>query len=286
MTSAHFPGSASQASPSAPGQPAVERAAASVVLERSGGIARISLNRPEKLNSFTRAMHSALRLALDEARDDPGVRVIILAGSGRGFCAGQDLSDLSFEPGSLTDLGELIESTFNPLIRQIKACPKPIIGKVHGIAAGAGASLAMACDLTLAARSAQFLQAFVNIGLLPDSGGTWFLQRLAGSQRAAALAMLGEKLPAPTAAQWGLIWQCVDDEELDASVDRTAERLAALPALALKACKYAIQQAASNPLSEQLDLERDAQQFLGQSRDYLEGVNAFLHKRKPHFEGR
>lgn len=250
------------------------------------GIARITLNRPEKLNSFTRRMHEDLREALSAARDDPGVRVIVIAGRGRGFCAGQDLSDLSFEPGRMSDLGELVENCFNPLIRQIKACPKPILGKVHGVAAGAGASLAMACDLTVAARSASFLQAFVNIGLLPDSGGTWFLQRLAGSQRAMALAMLGEKLPAPVAAQWGLIWQCVDDEELDGCVERTAERLAALPSLALKACKYAIQQASSNTLSDQLDLERDAQQFLGHSHDYLEGVNAFLHKRKAQFEGR
>ena len=257
-----------------------------VVLERDLGIARIALNRPDKLNSFSRQMHLALREAINIARDDAEVRVIVLEGRGRGFCAGQDLSDLSFEPGRVSDLGELVESLFNPLIRQIKACPKPILAKVHGIAAGAGASLAMACDLTVASKSAAFLQAFVNIGLLPDSGGTWFLQRLAGSQRAMALAMLGEKLPAPVAAQWGLIWQCVEDEELEAFVDRTAARLAALPSLALKACKYAILQAASNTLSEQLDLERDAQQFLGQSEDYLEGVHAFLEKRKAHFTGR
>jgi len=263
------------------GPPTVE-----VDRDSNSAIVRITLNRPEKLNSFTRRMHQDLREALRAARDDPGVRVIVLAGRGRGFCAGQDLSDLSFEPGSMSDLGELVESYFNPLIRQMKACPKPILGKVHGIAAGAGASLAMACDLTVAARSATFLQAFVNIGLLPDSGGTWFLQRLAGSQRALALAMLGEKLPASVAAQWGLIWQCVEDEELDAYVERTAERLAALPLLALKACKYAVQQASSNTLSDQLDLERDAQQFLGQSYDYLEGVNAFLQKRKAQFEGR
>jgi 2-(1,2-epoxy-1,2-dihydrophenyl)acetyl-CoA isomerase len=143
--------------------------------DSNSAIARITLNRPEKLNSFTRRMHEDLREALRVAQDDPGVRVIVLAGRGSGLCAGQDLSDLSFEPGRVSDLGELVESCFNPLIRQIKACPKPILGKVHGIAAGAGASLAMACDLTVAARSASFLRAFANIGLLPDSGRTWFL---------------------------------------------------------------------------------------------------------------
>jgi 2-(1,2-epoxy-1,2-dihydrophenyl)acetyl-CoA isomerase len=257
-----------------------------VTLEIAAGIASITLNRPDKLNSFTREMHAALASALDRVELDDQVRAVVLCGAGRAFCAGQDLADLSFDPGNMTDLGELIATTFNPLVRRLQALPKPVIAKVHGTAAGAGANLALACDLVIAARSASFLQAFVHIGLLPDSGGTWFLPRTVGSARALGLAMLGEKLPAPQAEQWGMIWKCVDDEQLDGAVDTLAAQLAKMPTAAIAAAKRAIRQAHTTPLDAQLDLERDLQRALGESHDYSEGVNAFLQKRAPVFQGR
>ena len=194
-------------------------------------VARITLNRPDKLNSFTRAMHIELRAAIARIADDPAVRAVVLTGSGRGFCAGQDLADLSFEPGNSTDLGEVVDQLFNPLVRSIQALRKPVIARVQGIAAGAGANLAIGCDLVIAARSASFLQAFVNIGLVPDSGGTHLLPHRVGVARAMGLAMLGEKLPAAQAEAWGLIWKCVDDDQLDAEVDKLALRLAGMPTL-------------------------------------------------------
>jgi 2-(1,2-epoxy-1,2-dihydrophenyl)acetyl-CoA isomerase len=257
-----------------------------VALHASAGVATITLNRPDKLNSFTRAMHADLRDALARVEADDSVRAVVLTGAGRGFCAGQDLADLSFEPGAMTDLGALIHDTFNPLIRRLQALPKPVIARVRGVAAGAGANLALACDLVVAARSATFLQAFVNIGLLPDSGGTWLLPRAAGRARALGLAMLGEKLPAEQAEQWGLIWRCVDDDRLDAEVDALAARLATMPTRALAAVKRAIGQAATADLDAQLDLERDLQRELGASHDYAEGVRAFLERRAPRFTGR
>jgi len=253
---------------------------------RDGGVARVALNRPDKLNSFTRQMQAELREAIAECERDGAIRAVVLTGNGRGFCAGQDLADLSFEPGNMTDLGALIEDNFNPLIRRIQALPKPVIARVQGIAAGAGANLALACDLVIAGRSASFLQAFVNIGLVPDSGGTWFLPHRVGVARAMGLAMLGEKLSAEQAAQWGLIWRCVDDERLDADVSALAARLAAMPTRALAAIKRSIRAAITSDLSTQLDMERDLQSELGASRDYVEGVNAFLEKRPPKFEGR
>jgi 2-(1,2-epoxy-1,2-dihydrophenyl)acetyl-CoA isomerase len=258
----------------------------SITLETADGVARLTLNRPDKLNSFTRAMHAELRDALSTIESDPSVRAVVLSGAGRGFCAGQDLADLSFDPASRTDLGELIDRNFNPLVRRLQAMPKPVIAKVRGIAAGAGANLALACDLVIAGRSASFLQAFVNIGLVPDTGGTWLLPRAVGSARALGLAMLGEKLPAEQAERWGMIWKCVEDERLDAEVDALAARLARMPTRAIGAIKRSIRHATTADLDAQLDLERDLQRELGASFDYDEGVNAFLQKRAPRFEGR
>ncbi|MDR3398224.1 MAG: enoyl-CoA hydratase-related protein, partial [Pandoraea sp.] len=186
---------------------------ATVQLTLQANVATITLNRPEKLNSFTRQMHAELRDALDTAQAQ-GARAIVLTGAGRGFCAGQDLADLDFTPGASTDLGALIDENFNPLVRKLRAMPLPVIAAVNGIAAGAGANLALACDLVLAGASVNFLQAFVKIGLLPDTGGTWFLPQRIGMARAMGLAMLGDKLSAEQAAQWGLIWRCVDDDAL------------------------------------------------------------------------
>jgi 2-(1,2-epoxy-1,2-dihydrophenyl)acetyl-CoA isomerase len=260
--------------------------AGTIDFSRAGGVARIALNRPDKLNSFTREMHADLREAVGECERDATIRAVVLTGNGRGFCAGQDLADLSFEPGNMTDLGAIVEENFNPLIRRLQALPKPVVARVQGIAAGAGANLALACDLVIAAKSASFLQAFVNIGLVPDSGGTFFLPQRVGVARAMGLAMLGEKTGAEQAAQWGLIWRCVDDDRLDAEVDVLATRLAAMPTRALAAIKQAIHAASGNGLDAQLDLERDLQSQLGASHDYAEGVNAFLQKRAPRFEGR
>jgi 2-(1,2-epoxy-1,2-dihydrophenyl)acetyl-CoA isomerase len=259
---------------------------ATIRLEIDSGVARITLDQPDKLNAFSRAMHADLRGVLARVEADDSIRAVVIAGAGRAFCAGQDLADLSFEPGNMTDLGELIDSNFNPLIRRLRALPKPVIARVSGIAAGAGASLALACDIVVAARSASFLQAFVNIGLVPDSGSTWFLPQRVGQARALGLAMLGERLPAERAEQWGLIWKCVDDDALDGEVDALARRLAAMPTRALAAIKKTIGAAHGNDLDRQLDLERDLQRELGSSGDYSEGVNAFLQKRKPVFTGR
>jgi 2-(1,2-epoxy-1,2-dihydrophenyl)acetyl-CoA isomerase len=272
---------ASSASPAPP-----DRRPDPITLDVTAGVARLTLNRPDKLNSFTRAMHASLREALQRIESDPQVRAVVLTGAGRAFCAGQDLADLSFEPGQMTDLGQLIHENFNPLIRRLQALPKPVIARVQGTAAGAGANLALACDLVIAGRSATFLQAFVNIGLLPDSGGTWLLPRSIGSARALGLALLGEKLPAEQAERWGMIWKCVDDERLDAEVDQLAARLATMPTAAIAAAKAAIRHAATATLDAQLDMERDLQARLGASHDYSEGVNAFLQKRAPVFLGR
>jgi 2-(1,2-epoxy-1,2-dihydrophenyl)acetyl-CoA isomerase len=257
-----------------------------IEITRDAAVARIALNRPDKLNSFTREMHAALRAALDVCESDDSIRAVVLTGNGRGFCAGQDLAELSFEPGKMTDVGALVQDEFNPLVRRLQALPKPVIGRVRGVAAGAGANLALACDLVIASRNASFLQAFVHIGLAPDSGGTFFLPHRVGVARAMGLAMLGEKISGEQAAHWGLIWRCVDDEALDTEVDALARRVAAMPTRALAAIKRAIHAAATNGLSAQLDLERDLQSELCTGHDYAEGVNAFLQKRPAKFEGR
>jgi len=244
------------------------------------GVATLTLNRPDSLNSFTIAMHEELTAALQQVHDDAAIRVLVLTGAGRGFCAGQDLSSVP------DDLGELLERYYGPLVLRLRALPKPVIAAVNGVAAGAGASLALACDLVIAARSASFVQAFSKIGLLPDAGGTYLLPRLAGSARAMGLALLGDKLSAQQAADWGLIWQCVADEAFAATVADTARRLAGGPTLAYARIKEALQAAAGNTLEAQLSLERDAQRELGRSADFAEGVAAFNAKRAPHFVGR
>ena len=255
----------------------------SIAVSNADGIARITLNRPDRLNSFTRAMHAELRDALANLGD---ARVVILTGAGRGFCAGQDLNDRAVAPGEAVDLGETVEESWNPLIRTLAALPQPVIARVNGVAAGAGANIALACDLIFAARSAKFIQSFSALGLIPDSGGSWHLPRLVGQARALGLALTGEPLPADKAAEWGLIWKAVDDDQLDAEVDAIAAKLAALPPLGLAAIKRIIRSSWSHSLDEELDLQRDEMRRLGFTHDYREGVAAFLEKRPPNFTGR
>jgi 2-(1,2-epoxy-1,2-dihydrophenyl)acetyl-CoA isomerase len=254
-----------------------------ITLNRDGAIARITLNRPDRLNSFTRAMHAELRDALKAAEDS---RVVILTGAGRGFCAGQDLNDRAVAPGQEVDLGETVEECWNPLVRHLTTMRQPVIARVNGVAAGAGANIALACDIVIAAKSAKFIQSFSAIGLIPDSGGTWALPRLVGQARALGLALTGEPLPAERAAEWGLIWKCVEDEALDSDVDGLAQKLAALPPLGLAATKEMIRSSWQHSLGDELDRQRDAMRRLGFSADYREGVAAFLEKRAASFTGR
>ena len=249
------------------------------------GVATLTLNRPERLNAFTDAMHVDIRAALDLLDRDGSVRCLVVTGAGRGFCAGADLSPQGISGGT-RDAGSTLEKNYNPLILRLRDLPLPIIAAVNGPAAGAGMSLAMACDVIIAARSASFLQAFCNIGLVPDAGSTYFLPRLIGRQRAAGMALLGEKLPAETAAEWGLIWKCVDDDKLQAEVAALATKLANGPTKGLGMIKQALQQSWHNPLERQLDLERDLQRVAGASSDFAEGVAAFLQKRPAKFQGR
>ena len=256
---------------------------ATITFALTDHIARITLNRPDRLNSFTREMHTELAQALDAAAD---ARVIILTGAGRGFCAGQDLNDRMVAPGEPIDLGATVEESWNPLVRRLATLPQPVIARVNGVAAGAGANIALACDLVVAARSANFIQSFAALGLIPDSGGSWHLPRLVGQARALGLALTGEPLPAQTAADWGLIWKCVEDDALDAEVDALAAKLAALPPLGLAAIKAIIRTTGARTLDEELDLQRDEMRRLGFTNDYREGVAAFLEKRPATFEGR
>jgi 2-(1,2-epoxy-1,2-dihydrophenyl)acetyl-CoA isomerase len=257
-----------------------------ILFSVDGGIARLTLNRPDKLNSFNVQMHSEVQDAL-ASLSGTMARVLVLTGAGRGFCAGQDLGDRAVAPGAEgIDLGESIERYYKPLVLALHALPMPVIAAVNGVAAGAGANIALACDLVIAARSASFVQAFSKLGLLPDSGGTWILPRLVGNARALGLTLLGNKLAAEQAAAWGMIWQCVDDADLYPAVDALAQQFAAAPTRGLAWTKAAIRDSWQHSLTEQLDIERDAQRELGRSADYAEGVAAFVAKRTPRFTGR
>jgi len=248
-----------------------------------GPIARITLNRPDRLNSFTVRMHEELRDALANLGE---ARVVILTGAGRGFCAGQDLNDRAVAPGKTVDLGETVNQSWNPLIRTLTSLPQPVIARVNGVAAGAGANVALACDMVIAAKPAKFIQSFSAIGLIPDSGGTWVLPRLVGQARALGLALTGEPLAAETAAEWGLIWKAVDDDALDTEVDGLANKLASLPPLGLAAIKEMIRSSWQYSLDEELERQAGTMRRLGFTADYREGVAAFLEKRQPTFTGR
>jgi 2-(1,2-epoxy-1,2-dihydrophenyl)acetyl-CoA isomerase len=249
-----------------------------------GPLATITLNRPDRLNSFTVQMHQELRDALARLGD---ARVLILTGAGRGFCAGQDLADRAVASGDHpVDLGMTVESCWNPLIRTLTTLPQPIIARVNGVAAGAGANIALACDIVVAAKSAKFIQSFSAIGLIPDSGGTWILPRLVGQARALALALTGEPLPAEKAEEWGMIWKAVEDDALDSEVDAIAQKLASLPPLGLAEIKKMIRASWAHTLDQDLNHQRDAMRHLGFTEDYREGVAAFLEKRPARFVGR
>jgi len=256
-----------------------------ILLEIADGAARLTLNRPDRLNSFTVQMHDEVSRAL-EAVAKSGARVLVLTGAGRGFCAGQDLSDRAVAPGGDgVDLGESLEERYNPLIRRLTTLAMPVICAVNGVAAGAGANIALACDIVIAAKSAKFIQSFANIGLVPDSGGTWTLPRLTGQARAIGLALTGEPLTAERAEAWGMIWKAVDDDKLASEVDALAAKFAAAPTKGLATTKTLIRESATRSLDEQLNVERDAQRMLGRTNDYKEGVGAFMEKRQPKFTG-
>ena len=258
-----------------------------VLYEERGAVALVTLNRPAALNSFDRQMHHDLWSALDQAEANPAIRAMVLTGAGRGFCAGADLSSFDFTPGpdmiARADPGPIIDQAFNPTTRRIQSLRMPIIAAVNGVAAGAGASVAMACDIAIAAPGASFIQAFSKIGLIPDAGSSWLLVERLGLARAMALSMTGDKLPAQQAKDWGVIWEVADDAV--AAALAMAERLAVMPTRALVATRALLQGATTRSLSEQLDLERDTQSAMGRTHDYFEGVQAFLEKRPAKFTG-
>lgn len=254
-----------------------------IAFAADGPVARITLNRPDRLNSFTVRMHEELRDALGSLGS---ARVVVLTGAGRGFCAGQDLNDRAVAPGKPVDLGDTVTQCWNPLIRMLTSLPQPVIARVNGVAAGAGANIALASDIVVAAKSAKFIQSFSAIGLIPDSGGTWALPRLVGQARALGLALTGDPLPAQTAAEWGLIWKAVDDEMLDEETNAIANKLASLPPLGLAAIKDMIRTSWQYSLDEELERQAGAMRRLGFTEDYREGVAAFLEKRPAKFVGR
>ncbi len=259
----------------------------SVLVSLDSGVLQVTLNRPEKLNALNPEMHKLLRQALERAADEREVRAVLLAGAGRGFCAGQDLSERDVSPGAAPiDLSVSLGSYYNPLVRRLRELPKPVVCAVNGVAAGAGANLALACDIVVAGRSAFFIESFSRLGLVPDAGGTWFLPRLAGSARAMGLALLGEKLSAEQAEQWGLIWKVVDDSQLLQESISLGQRLAEGPTKGYGLIKKAMHASSGNSLDAQLELERDLQREAGFSEDYREGVTAFKEKRTPRFKGK
>lgn len=258
-----------------------------IIAEEKNGVGYLTFNRPKALNSFNVDMHREVAEVLNLWTKNPDVRCVVISGEGRGFCAGQDLGDRVVDPNAeAPDLGYSIETYYNPLIKTIVNMPKPVICAVNGVAAGAGANIALACDLVIAAKSANFVQAFCRLGLVPDSAGTWFLPRAVGHARAMGLALLGDKLPAETAKEWGMIWDVVEDSELKTKVTELAERLAKQPTFGLSLIKKAIHQSSNNTFDEQVLLERDLQRIAGRSEDYREGVQAFMNKREPNFKGR
>ena len=260
---------------------------ANILFSIERGVARLTLNRPDKLNSFTSAMHEEFKEALGRVAAEAGVRVLLLTGAGRGFCAGQDLGDQAVAPGGEpVDLGLAVERYYAPLVRALRSLAVPVLCAVNGVAAGAGANLALACDLVVAKKSASFIQSFSRLGLLPDTGGTYFLPRLVGTSRAMGLALLGDKLTAEQAESWGLIWKTFADESFESEAEKLLTQLAEAPTLGLARTKQAIYASAGASLAEQLMTERNAMRELGLSQDYAEGVQAFLGKRTAVFCGR
>lgn len=257
-----------------------------VLVSLESGVLRVTLNRPEKLNAFNLDLHKGLAEAMTRAESDGAVRCLLITGAGRGFCAGADLTTRDMKSPAPLDLGAMLDAHYNPLVKRMRALPKPIVCAVNGVAAGAGANFALACDIVLAARSASFIQAFVKIGLVPDCGGSYFLPRLAGMQRAMALAMTGERLSAEDAERCGIVWKVVDDDKLMTEAAALATRLAAGPTRSLGLIKQAMYASAGNTLAAQLDLERDLQRQASRTEDYAEGVRAFIEKRVPQFSAR
>jgi len=257
-----------------------------IILAKSDGLATLTLNAPDKLNAVSRKMIAELKECWETLATDSTVRAVLLTGAGRGFCAGADLADPDRDSSATADSGAALDKFFNPVIRSMRAIPKPIVAAVNGVAAGVGMSFAMAADIAIAGKSASFLQAFARIGLMPDGGSTWFLPRLVGDARARGLAMLAPQIPAEQARQWGLIWDVVEDADLMNTATEVARKLADGPTLSLARIKDAMNRASGNTISAQLDVERDFQRELGKSADFKEGVAAFLAKRKPTFKGK